>query len=158
MIAIPKFGGKALPPFIVRPDIAKPITGVLPQSVPKPPPPMVPIGPPLPEGQLPPYAIPTPTQEDQLSVPPAWAHCVFSQVDREKVHTLPPVLVPLPAPPPRPIGEAPPRHTSQRASSSTTLPESLTPTQAASRTDLTTIAIQPWPVDFEADSPTSEIG
>ena len=44
-----------------------------------------------------------------------------------------------------------------RTSSSTTLPDSLTPTQAASRTDLTTIAIHPWPVEFETDSPTSEI-
>ena len=154
MIATPKFGGKALPPNIVRSDIAKPITGVLPQSVPKPPPPMVPIGPPLPEGQLPPYVVPKP--EEQLSVPPVWAKGVFNQVARDQVHTLPPVLAPLPMPPPQPVGEAPAKQTSYRLPS-TTLPDSLSPTQAANRADLTTIAIHPWPAEFESDSPTSDI-
>ena len=109
MIATPKFPAKSLPPSVVRPDIAKPVTGVLPsipgtlgiQGVtanPKPPPPMVPIGPPMPEGQLPPYAIPKqPEQQEQLSKAPAWAHGVFSKVERDMVHTLPPVLAPLPA-------------------------------------------------------------
>ena len=115
----------------------------------------------MPEGQLPPYAIPTQQQQQeqqqqQLSKAPAWALGAFSVVEREQVHTLPPVIAPLPAPPPRPIGEAP-RPSSQRPSSSTIPPESLTPTQAASRKDLATIAIQPWPIDYDTDSPTSDI-
>ena len=143
MIATQKYGGKALPPNITRPDIPKPITGILPQTVPKAPPPMVPIGPPLPEGQAPPYAVPR--QEEQLSVPPKWALGKFNKVHRDQAHKLPPILAPLPMPPPHPVGAAAPRQTTERTSSSTNLPDSLTPTQAASRTDLTTIAIHPGP-------------
>ena len=54
---------KAPPPTLVRPDITRAVTCVLP-SIPgvtaksKPPPPTVPIGPAIPEGQWPPYPIP----------------------------------------------------------------------------------------------------
>ena len=123
--------------------------------MPKAPPPMVPIGHPLPEGQAPPYAVPR--HEEQLSVPPKCALGKFNQVHRDQAHKLPPILAPLPMPPPHPVGAAALRQTTERTSSATILPDSLTPTQAASRTDLTTIAIHPWPVEFETDSTTSEI-
>jgi hypothetical protein len=115
----------------------------------------VPIGPALPEGQAPPYAIQQ--VKESSAVPPRWALCKFKHVHRDQAHKLPPILAPLPMPPPHPVGAAAPRQTTERTSSSTTLPDSSTPTQAASRTDLTTIAIHPWPVEFETDSPTSEI-
>ena len=57
LTAKPILGSKALQPTITRPDIPKPVTGILPHTVPKAPPPVVPIGPPLPEGQAPPYAV-----------------------------------------------------------------------------------------------------
>ena len=155
MIATPKPGGKALPPNITRPDIPKPITGILPHTVPKAPPPVVPIGPPLPEGQAPPYAVPV--QEERFSAPPKWALGRFQQILRDQVHKLPPVLAPLPMPPPHPVGAAAPRPTAARISSVTIAPDYLTPTQAASRRDLTTIAIHPWPVECETDSNTSDI-
>ena len=173
MTATSKFPAEALPPSVVRHDITRSVTGVMPSmsctssciacvtAKSKPPPPSVPIGPAMPEGQLPPYAIPTQQQQQeqqqqQLSKAPSWAVGAFSVVERDKVRTLPPVIPPLPAPPPRPIGEAP-RPSSQRPSSSTIPPESLTPTQAASRQYFTTIAIQPWPIDYDTDSPTSDI-
>ena len=56
MVAITKPAAKALPSNFTRPP-TPPVPDTLPQTVPKPPPPPVPIGPALPEGQAPPYAV-----------------------------------------------------------------------------------------------------
>ena len=163
MVATTKPAAKALPSNFTRPPTL-PVPETLLQTVPKPPPPPVPIGPALPEGQAPPYAVQQ--VKEPSAVPPRWALCKFKQVHRDQAHRLPLVIVDLPKPPPPAVGAASsslpsflsrqPQPT-QRASSSTTLPENLTPTQAASRQDLTTIAIHPWPSGYEDDSLYSDV-
>ena len=163
MVASAKHAAKTLPSNYIRPP-APPVPERLLQTVPKPPPPPVPIGPALPDGQAPPYAV---QQVDTpSSVPPKCALGRFKQVHRSEAHRLAPVVADLPRPPPPAVGAASSRLPSflpkqppatQRKSSSTTLPEDLTPAQAARRQDLTTIAIHPWPSGYEDDSTHSEV-
>ena len=146
MVATTKPVAKALPSNFTRPP-TPPVPETLLQTVPKPPPPPVPIGPALPEGQAPPYAVQQ--EEEPSAAPPRWALGRFKQVHRSEAHRLAPVVADLPRPPPPAVGSAssrlPKQPPAQRASSSITLPEDLTTAQAARRQDLTTIAIHPWP-------------
>ena len=115
MVTSPKHPTKAPPPTLVLPDITRPVTGVIPfipgvTAKSKPPPPTVPIGPAMPEGQLPPYPIPKQTQQQPKAQP--WQCGAVSVVARDHLHESPPVIRSLPTPygpimlPPRRIGEA----------------------------------------------------
>ena len=81
---------------------------------------------------------------------------LFSSVERDTRHTLPPVISSLPTPPPRRIGEAP--TPPSRKPPPPIPPDRLTPTQAGSRTGLTTISIPQWPIDYETEHPRCNIG